>query len=753
MAYVMVPVPEDKVQEVMQFVVRLTTKEQTEPWDDAALAGFFAEADEPSKALLAAVAASALARKPILEQEAADAIQLSRREMVGIMRELNELAAEASRPALVWRRSEARVLPGGQTTDVRVLSMPDDVAEMIQALDRCSPPGRRRPLRRNGHMTSAAAPGMVSTHHADRLPPAIDVDAVSISYRIRVDEASLLGDLRNVVRGRGRGKRDRMVPALRDVSFSVAPGSVLAIVGRNGAGKSTLLRAISGVLAPEAGRITVRGRMNLLAPGVGFNQALTGRQNVTLGGLAAGLSRARLAEITESITDFAELGEYIDYPIRTYSSGMRARLGFAVAAHLDPEVLLIDEALSAGDAGFADKVHGKMIELCGRGRTIVLVTHGLSSVRSMATEAIWLHQGQVAAAWVARGDRREVPPLLPPRTSRHDVRRVMSARDAVSGVEDTHEPRPAPDALGAASTLSAKDSSPRPHAEQGSQTTRPDPLELGENVQVFESGSVGRQRLGPYLRLFWARRSFMAELARSNVRGRHANTALGSLWGVLDPLFMAALYFFLFTVIRGGNGRPGDFLPVLVGGIFLFALTTAALNDGGKSVTRSGALMLNSVFPRVVLPVSALYASLIAFAPTVLVYVVIYAAFGAAPDVDLLVLPVLFAIQMILNLGLALLVSTVIVFFRDVENSLRYVQRLLFFTTPVIWPATLVPERILSVLEWSPLFPLFASYQAILSGGSAPVEYVLRSAVWAFAVLLIGSWAFLRYERLMASRL
>ncbi|MEZ5167458.1 MAG: ATP-binding cassette domain-containing protein [Acidimicrobiales bacterium] len=172
----------------------------------------------------------------------------------------------------------------------------------------------------------------------------------------------------------------------------------MAILGRNGAGKSTLLRALSGVLAPDRGRIVVRGRVSLLALGLGMNPALSGRENIRLGGLAVGLSPARLEEITEEIADFAQLNEYLDFPMNTYSAGMRMRLAFAVGVNLDPEILLIDEALGGGDLGFTEHAREKMAELCGQGRTIILVTHGLSSVRSMATDAIWLHQGSIAAS-------------------------------------------------------------------------------------------------------------------------------------------------------------------------------------------------------------------------------------------------------------------------------------------------------------------------------------------------------------------
>jgi ABC-type polysaccharide/polyol phosphate transport system ATPase subunit len=142
--------------------------------------------------------------------------------------------------------------------------------------------------------------------------------------------------------------------------------------------------------------VTVRGRLNLLTPGLGFSEILTGRENIKLGGLASGMSPERLAEVTEEIGEFAQLDKYLDLPMRSYSSGMRMRLASSVALFLDPEILLIDEALVGGDAAFSQHIADKNAELTSEGRTIVLVTHGLGSVRTMATEVLWLHQGRVA---------------------------------------------------------------------------------------------------------------------------------------------------------------------------------------------------------------------------------------------------------------------------------------------------------------------------------------------------------------------
>jgi teichoic acid transport system ATP-binding protein len=225
-------------------------------------------------------------------------------------------------------------------------------------------------------------------------PPSIEVENMSASYRIRIDAKDIRGDLRRLLRREESGYR--LIPALRDVSFQVERGSVLGVVGRNGAGKSTLCKVISGGLPPESGRVVVRGRLNLLTPGLGFSEALTGRENIVLGGLANGMSPERLAEIADEIAEFAQLEDYLDLPMRAYSAGMRMRLASSVAVFLDPEVLLIDEALTGGDTAFGEHIAEKTAQLTGQGRTIVLVTHGLSSVRTMATHALWLHQGRVA---------------------------------------------------------------------------------------------------------------------------------------------------------------------------------------------------------------------------------------------------------------------------------------------------------------------------------------------------------------------
>jgi ABC-type polysaccharide/polyol phosphate transport system ATPase subunit len=225
-------------------------------------------------------------------------------------------------------------------------------------------------------------------------PTAIRVEDVSVTYRTSLEKKPTFKS--TIVRMGRRERIVREIEAVKGVTLDVPRGSVVGIMGANGAGKSTLVRTMAGILPPTSGRIEVQGRVStLLALGVGFNKDLTGRQNVTLGGLAAGLSRDQLASKYDDIVEFAELEEFMDMPMRTYSSGMYGRLGFSVAVNMEPDILLIDEALSVGDARFRKKSAGKMKELCEQARTIVLVSHALGTIHDLCDVAVWMHKGEL----------------------------------------------------------------------------------------------------------------------------------------------------------------------------------------------------------------------------------------------------------------------------------------------------------------------------------------------------------------------
>jgi lipopolysaccharide transport system ATP-binding protein len=192
--------------------------------------------------------------------------------------------------------------------------------------------------------------------------------------------------------------------ALKDVSFEVKRGEVLGIIGRNGAGKSTLLKILSRITEPSEGRVAINGRVaSLLEVGTGFHSELTGRENVYLNGAILGMSRAEIRRKFDEIVAFAEVEKFLDTPVKRYSSGMYVRLAFAVAAHLEPEILVIDEVLAVGDAEFQRKCLGKMDEVSRReGRTVLFVSHNLAAVRSLCTRAIMLRDGRLGQAGETR---------------------------------------------------------------------------------------------------------------------------------------------------------------------------------------------------------------------------------------------------------------------------------------------------------------------------------------------------------------
>jgi len=220
----------------------------------------------------------------------------------------------------------------------------------------------------------------------------IRIDEVSRRFRVYPKETRTLKEL-VVARGRGRGED---VWALSGVTVEAEPGEALGLIGRNGSGKTTLLRLIAGIIRPTRGRVEVGGRVaSLLELGAGFHPEFTGRENVFLNGALLGLSRRQVRERLDEIVDFAGIGHYVDLPVRTYSAGMYMRLGFAVAAHVDADVLLLDEIFAVGDEAFQRKCFGRISQFKQGGGTIVFVSHDAAAVERLCERAVLLHGGMV----------------------------------------------------------------------------------------------------------------------------------------------------------------------------------------------------------------------------------------------------------------------------------------------------------------------------------------------------------------------
>jgi ABC-type polysaccharide/polyol phosphate transport system ATPase subunit len=227
-------------------------------------------------------------------------------------------------------------------------------------------------------------------------PPAIDLSGVTVRYQVAKEVVSSIKEYA-IRRLQGRIEHDELV-ALRGVSLSVAPGDRVGVIGPNGAGKSTMMKVIARVCRPTEGRVVVRGRVApLLQLGLGFHQELSGRENVVLQGTLLGRSRSEMEARMGAIAGFAEIEGFLDAPVRTYSTGMSARLAFATATDVDPDILLIDETLSVGDERFVAKCHGRMAGFRDRGKTFFLVSHSLAEVEKTCHRAIWLLDGEVVA--------------------------------------------------------------------------------------------------------------------------------------------------------------------------------------------------------------------------------------------------------------------------------------------------------------------------------------------------------------------
>jgi teichoic acid transport system permease protein len=275
-----------------------------------------------------------------------------------------------------------------------------------------------------------------------------------------------------------------------------------------------------------------------------------------------------------------------------------------------------------------------------------------------------------------------------------------------------------------------------------------------EPLQVFEPHTRQVPPLGPYLRELWRRRRFALHLARMNLKAASYDTAFGQLWQVLNPLLLAGVYFLLFGIILGGDRGNADYLSVLLAGLFAFTFTRNALGLGATSIVSGGRLILNTAFPRALLPLSAVASALLLYVPMLAVYGVFHLIGGQPVGWQLLWVPLLVAIHTVFNLGLALVFAALTVYFRDTSSFLPYLLRIWLYLSPVLWAVEDTPERIRPLLAINPLFPLFGAWHEVLLDGTSPSPGLLGyAALWAVGLLLAGGWFFLTREREFAVRI
>jgi teichoic acid transport system permease protein len=274
----------------------------------------------------------------------------------------------------------------------------------------------------------------------------------------------------------------------------------------------------------------------------------------------------------------------------------------------------------------------------------------------------------------------------------------------------------------------------------------------GEVEYVFEPHSVKVPPLRPYVHELWDRRRFVKTLARTEIQGKRSSMIAGQLWALLDPLFQAGIYFLLISILRGGEGGRGSAyqMTILISGIFLFGFTRRSMVDGARSVVGGRGLLLNSAFPRALLPISCVYRGLLELAPAGVIYLIIHVATGRPIGAGVALLPTLLVLHTILNLGLALLFAALNVYMRDVQQLLGYLVRILFFTTPVLYPVSLLPSGIRTAMAFNPLYPVFAAYQEVVGGGVPTFGQLAGALFWAVLFLVVGAGLFLSHERAFA---
>jgi len=270
---------------------------------------------------------------------------------------------------------------------------------------------------------------------------------------------------------------------------------------------------------------------------------------------------------------------------------------------------------------------------------------------------------------------------------------------------------------------------------------------------VYEPHSIGLPPLGPYVREAWRRRSFANELSRTTLRAQHYNTAFGQLWLVLNPLLLACVYFVLVDIVRGGSSRPG-FFAHLVAGIFAYHLVSDAVRDGTKSVVSGGRLILNSAFPRVLLPLASVVSAFKRFLSTVAIYVPLHLASGLSVGPELLWAIPLVALLIVLSSGAAMIVAALQVYFRDLKNLMPYMLRLGLYVSPILYFAEEMPAKYRFLLDLNPLGQLLSAWSDVVNLGQAPsVHQLAVAAAWAGGVFLVGSLFFISREREFAVRL
>lgn len=506
--------------------------------------------------------------------------------------------------------------------------------------------------------------------------------------------------------------------ALGDIDFEVARGESFGIVGHNGSGKSTLLRCLAGIYLPDSGEITISGR---LAPfieiGVGFNPELAARENVIQSAVLLGLGRREAAARFADIIAFAQLERFADQKLKNYSSGMAARLAFAVAAHVDADVLLCDEVLAVGDASFRARCADHFDLLRAEGKTIVLVTHDMEALRRSCTRAMLLHEGRVV----------EIGPT--------DT--IIERHESLAPTKIARPPVPAP----------ARP--PRPRGPVDRAIARLQPLVERASDHVARAWArllpegLRRTRLVAVTQM----------LAMTDVRLKYFDAVFSYAWALLRPALMITVLLVVFGGIANLDEGVGLYREQLVVGYVLWMFFIQAASASLPSLTRRADLLRKLPLPRLAVPSSSVVASCFDLALNLAVMFGFLLAFGVEPRLSWLALVPVVAALVAFAGGVSLTLSAGYVRYRDLDQLWAVASQALFFLTPIFYAAGSVPapfDRALVLAN--PLATLLTEARHALLGDPVPTAadvaggpvYLLIPLGVALVVLAVGAVVFRR---------
>jgi ABC-type polysaccharide/polyol phosphate transport system ATPase subunit/ABC-type polysaccharide/polyol phosphate export permease len=485
--------------------------------------------------------------------------------------------------------------------------------------------------------------------------------------------------------------------ALHDVSFEVKRGEFFGIVGRNGSGKSTLMRCIAGIYPVDSGTISVEGRVaSFIELGLGFHPELAARENAITSAVMFGLSPRQAAQRFDDMLEFAELEQFVDQKLKNYSSGMGVRLGFAVAVHVDADVLLFDEVLAVGDASFKAKCNDRFDRLRDEGKTIVLVTHSMDTVRASCDRALLLNRGEV----VSLGD---------PETVAGDYEK-LNAGD---------KPRFPP--------VRSVDSAPpaRPKARLTSQL-RVDPRR--------------------FLTLVWT-------LAVSDFRLKYADHSLSYLWAVARPLAYFGVLLLVFTGLGRFDSGIRDYPAYLLMAVMLWTFFLQTTSTAVQCLTRRAPILRKLPFPHLAVPLSVVLTAFFDLCINLAVALAVVLAYGIAPRLGWLELPLLVALLIALTTGLSLLLAALYVRYRDLDQIWLVLSQAIFFLTPIFYVVATIPAPFDRVVMFvNPLAAILTEMRHAVIDPAAPsaadaiggAPFLLVPLAITAGLVMLGLWVFAR---------